>query len=213
MKLSRVFFVAGVVATVGATGAIQAANADSKKFEVKAANYDPDKTHTVTSQWTKGLGLDDNNGKNNRKGLLLSKNAPTATNSAAGANIRGVKGIVLTELGFDVRDGSHCSGGAPRFDVITVEDPTTVHFIGACTNGTVTANTPVAGWSRVRFNPANGANAFPSIPAGQHVSVMDITFDEGTDTAGGMPGLAVIDNIDINGTLVGSGNNSNNSGN
>ncbi len=208
MKLNRLFLVAGVVATVGATGAIQAANADSKKFEVKAANYDPDKTHTVTSQWTKNLGLDDNNGKNNRKGLLLSKNAPTATNSAAGANIRGVKGIVLTELGYDVRDGSHCSGGAPRFDVVTVEDPGTVHFIGACTNGTVTPNTPVAGWSRVRFDPANPHNAFPPIPAGQHVSVMDITFDEGTDTAGGMPGLAVIDNIDINGKLIGSGNNS-----
>ncbi|HEY2702594.1 MAG TPA: hypothetical protein VGL20_02785 [Candidatus Dormibacteraeota bacterium] len=208
MRLSKLFFVAGVAATVGATGAMQAANADSKKFEVKAANYDPGKTHTVTSQWTKNLGLDDNNGKKNRKGLLLSKNAPTATNSAAGATIRGVKGIVLTELGYDVRDGSHCSGGAPRFDVITVEDPTVVHFVGACTNGTVTPNTPVAGWSRVRFDPANGANTFPPIPAGQHVSVMDITFDEGTDTAGGMPGLAVIDNIDINGTLVGSGNNS-----
>jgi hypothetical protein len=34
---------------------------------------------------------------------------------------------------------------------------------------------------------------------------MDITCDEGTDTAGGMPGLAVIDNIDINGKLIGSG--------
>jgi hypothetical protein len=208
MKLVKLLAVAGMLASVSATVAIQAATADAKKFEVKAANYDPDKTHTVTSQWVKNLGLDDNNGKNNRKGLLLSKNAPTATNSAAGANIRGVKGIMLTELGYDVRDGSHCSGGAPRFDVITVEDPNTVHFVGACTNGTVTPNTPVAGWSRVRFSPTNPANFFPPIPAGQHVSFMDITFDEGTDTAGGMPGLAVIDNIDINGTLVGSGNNS-----
>jgi hypothetical protein len=208
MKLVKLLAVAGMLASVSATVAIQAANADSKKIEVKAAVFDPGKTHTVTAKWEKGLGLDDNNGKNNRKGLLLSKNAPTATNSAAGANIRGVKGMVLTELGWDVRDGSHCSGGAPRFDVITVEDPSTVHFIGSCTNGTVTPNTPVAGWSRVRFDPANGANAFPPIPAGQHVKVMDITFDEGTDTAGGMPGLAVLDNIDVNGKLIGSGTNS-----
>jgi hypothetical protein len=208
MKLVKLLAVAGTLAMVSGTVVMQAANAESKKFEVKAANFDPDKTHTVTSQWVKNLGLDDNNGKKNRKGLLLSKNAPTATNSAAGANIRGVKGIVLTELGYDVRDGSHCSGGAPRFDVITVEEPLVTHFVGACTNGTQTPNTPVSGWTRVRFNPTNPANFFPPIPAGEHVSFMDITFDEGTDTAGGMPGLAVIDNIDINGTLVGSGNNS-----
>jgi hypothetical protein len=212
MKLVKLLAVAGLLATVSGTAVLQAAGADSKTIVVKAGVFDPGKTNTVTAKWERGLGLADGNGgkKDVHKGLLLSKDAPTGTNSAAGASIRGVKGMVLTTVGYDVRDGSHCSGGAPRFDVITVEHPAVVHFGGACTNGTVTPNTPVAGWSRVRFDPQSPTNFFPPIPAGEHVSVMDITFDEGTDTAGGMPGLAVIDNIDINGTLIGSGPNTNN---
>jgi hypothetical protein len=209
MKLTKLFSVAGVVATIGATALIQSAAADSKKLEVRPFVYDPGKTHIIVSKWVKNLGLNDNNGKKNNKGLLLSKTGPTATNAEAGADIRGVKGMTLTELGFDFRDGSHCSGGAPRFNVVTVEDPTTTHFIGSCTNGTVTPETPEAGWSRVRFDPTSAANAFPPIPAGQHVLQMNIAFDEGTDTPGGTPGMAVIDNIDINGTLIGSGTSDN----
>ncbi|HEX6492921.1 MAG TPA: hypothetical protein VF112_05385 [Candidatus Dormibacteraeota bacterium] len=209
MKLASLFSVAGVVATVSAAALVAGVSADSKKLEVKTFVFDPGKTHSIVSKWEKNLGLPNNNGKKNNKGLLLSKNAPTATNAAAGAEVRGVKGMTLTELGYDVRDGSHCSGGAPRFNVVTVEDPTTVHFIGACTNGTVTPETPATGWSRVRFDPTNGSNAFPPIPAGQHVQSMQIIFDEGTDTPGGMAGAAIIDNIDVNGTLIGSGDNGN----
>ncbi len=51
-----------------------------------------------------------------------------------------------------------------------------------------TADDPVAGWSRVRFDPTSATNAFPPIPAGQHVQSIEIIFDEGTDTAGGTPG-------------------------
>ena len=46
---------------------------------------------------------------------------------------------------------------------------------------------------------------FPALTPGATIKSISIIFDEGTDTAGGMPGLAVIDNIDINGVLVPSG--------
>jgi len=74
----------------------------------------------VTAAWLKGMGLpdaDDPNKKDHHSGLLLSKNGPTADCSAAGASIKGVKGMTVSEtfeVGFDYRNGGHCGAGAPR---------------------------------------------------------------------------------------------------
>jgi hypothetical protein len=175
----------------------------------------PAGSNIVTSAWLTGLGLPDDGSSNTtptnldpHNGLLLSKNGLTADCSAAGATITKVKGITLTELGFDVRNGSHCSGGAPRFNV-TASDG--FHFVGSCTNGVVTpAPQDPTAWSRARFAPAG---FFPPLTPGATIQSISIIFDEGTDTAGGMPGLAVIDNIDINGVLVPAGPSNNGNGN
>jgi hypothetical protein len=168
-----------------------------------------------------GIGLPDNGGNNfnpscttgtefpacadnlnkgdERKGLLLSKNGHTLDCSAAGASFTGVKGITLTELGFDIRNGTHCSAGAPRFNVVATDG---FHFIGGCSNGTPTAAPQDPGaWTRVRIDPSNPAQAFPPIVSGATVVSIEIVFDEGTDGGPGA-GLAVIDNIDVNGTLI-----------
>src|SRR5215470_10480146 len=52
------------------------------------------------------------------------------------------------------------------------------------------------GWQRLRFASPTGI-----------VESISIVFDEGQDVSGGLDqfGLAVIDNIDVNGTLVGRG--------
>src|ERR1700687_2946163 len=53
-------------------------------------------------------------------GLLLNKNGPSADCSAAGARIRGVEGMpveAVFPLGFDIRNGTHCGAGAPRFNL------------------------------------------------------------------------------------------------
>jgi len=73
-------------------------------------------------------------------GLLLVKTGPTTNVAAAGAELRGIEpGTVVTELGFDIRKpgatildprGSHCGGGAPRFNVQT---STTTIFVGCNT--------------------------------------------------------------------------------
>jgi hypothetical protein len=175
------------------------------------------------------MGLPDNGGPNfdpinpadapnkgdEHDGLLLSKNGRTEICSASGARITGVRGRVVTptsQLGFDYRNGGHCGGGAPRFNVVvnnSVTSTQTFHFVGNCTAfGTPTAapQDPLE-WTRLRFTPS--VDGQPPIPAGSTIVSISILFDEGTDVIGvedpkGV-GLAVVDNIWIDGTLIAQG--------
>ena len=169
----------------------------------------PPGSNIVTAAWLKGLGLPDDGTSNvtpsnppNRDphfGLLLSKNGSTADCSAAQATITGAKEEVVTELGFDYRNGGHCGAGAPRFNVTTNDNVT--HFFG-CAGGTPSpAPQDLAAWTRVRFTPAQG---FPPITSGETIQSIGIVYDEGTDTG---IGLAVLDNIDVNGKLITRGPN------
>ncbi|MGI9057255.1 MAG: hypothetical protein ACR2H5_01610 [Ktedonobacteraceae bacterium] len=112
----------------------------------------------------------------------MTKLTKTTTNSASGANITNVKGIVLTEIGWDVRDNGHCGAGAPRFNVTTSDNVT--HFIG-CASPTPISSTPVGPdangftWHKNRYDPAT---AFPAITPGETVKSIQIVFDEGVDT-------------------------------
>jgi len=110
-----------------------------------------------------------------------------------------VKGIHLTQLGYDLRKGGHCGAGAPRFNVTTTDG--VLHFIG-CASGTTTATTN-PGWIRVRFQPSNPFQAFPPVLATETVDAIAIVFDEGTDTGPDFSGMAVLDNLDVNGVLIG----------
>jgi hypothetical protein len=144
----------------------------------------------VESQWVTHEGLPDS-GRSDHA-LYLQKIGPTADISAAGAEVDGVEGTQLVELGFDVRNDGHCGAGAPRFNVVTTDDVT--HFFG-CVYGT---HTPVnADWTRVRFT---GADGLPPVLPGDTVQSVDIVFDEGTDVG---QGFVYLDNIDYNGTIAG----------
>jgi len=181
--------------------------AQSETFVVKPSKFDPGATGTVVSQWVKNLGLQDPGETDNENwGLLLSKNTATDTNAAAvgrvafaccGGNLN-IK--PLSELGFDIRNGGHCGAGSPRFNVVTSDNVT--HFVG-CAAGPPVAFVP--GWNRVRLDPTNPAQAFPPVLATDLVVRISIVADEGVDAAGGpdSSGLSVIDNIDINGDLIG----------
>ena len=186
----------------------------------------PAGSNIVTSAWLTGMGLPDNGSSNvtpstppNRDphyGLLLSKNGATADCAAAQATITGAQGTVITlttEFGFDYRNGGHCGAGAPRFNVTTSDNPNVVHFAG-CAGGTRTpAPQDPAQWSRVRFVPAQ---FFPPIVPGTRIVSIGIVFDEGTDNPSlddpNGVGLAVIDNIDVNGKLITQGPKGNNNG-
>jgi hypothetical protein len=151
---------------------------------------------TVEATWISNQGLPD--AGNSNHALYLQKDSPTANCAAAGATISGAEGIVLTELGFDYRNDSYCGAGAPRFNVYTTAG---TYFFFGCADG---AHTPApddpTNWTRVRFGdadavPADGTTAFPGFGS-VVVTGIDIVFDEG-------PGSALIDNIDINSTLIG----------
>jgi len=144
-------------------------------------------------------------------GLLLNKNGPTADCSSAGATIKGVSGMTVTAttaLGYDYRLGGHCGAGAPRFNVDTDKG---FFFVG-CANSTQTpAPQDPAQWIRTRSVLATcGSECFPSaIPVGAKIKSISIVFDEGTDAASlsdpAGVGLAVIDNIYVNGQTIRSG--------
>lgn len=175
----------------------------------------PAGSRIVTSAWLGGMGLPDNGGANGVQatrndphlGLLLNKNGPQSDCSSSGATIKGVKGMktdAAFELGFDFRNGGHCGAGAPRFNV---ETDAGSFFVG-CANAPQTPAPQDPGqWTRTRsVLAACGSECFPGpIPAGTTIMSIDIVFDEGTDIANNDTqgvGLAVIDNIDINGKLI-----------
>jgi len=167
------------------------------------------------------------------EGLLLVKTGPSSANFAsAEASLKKVKGLTLGELGYDIRkagmigsaQGSHCGAGAPRFDIQTTD---AFFFIGCASPPPTTefspALTPPAmdPWDRLRWGNATPGSVlgfcvvptptagcpfnFDLVPVTGTVQRIDIVFDEGTDTGSDFFGAAIIDNIDVNGTLVGRG--------
>jgi len=189
---------ATLVASAIVLATASAVTAGQPSIKIKPWTYDPGKTGIIVSAWRTGTGLPDAGAADH--GLVLQKNGATATNAAAGASIDGVKGQKLTDIGYDVLDSSHCSGGAARFDVDASDG---FHFAGACTNATPTGSSVDSRggtWTRYRISPAQ---MFPPLDPNATVNSIDVVFDEGTDTVGGTPGQAVIDNVDFNGTLAG----------
>jgi len=182
----------------------------------------PAGSRIVTAAWLGGMGLPDNGGANAttpndpHTGLLLSKNGPTADCSSSGARITGVKGMTVDanfQLGFEYRNGGHCGAGAPRFNVMVQNSATgtdTFHFVGGCSNDQTPTQAPQdpGQWTRVMFQTSNPGESFPAIPVGSKIISISILYDEGTDTATSDSlgvGLAVIDNIYINGHIITSG--------
>jgi hypothetical protein len=205
----------------------EALNPPGKFSGVKPQEFDPGKTHLVQAAWLHGIGcptdariaipnatftgierfdpytdpacvVGDANDLRN-EGLLLAKTGPTENFASATAELINVKGIILTELGYDIRKqggsvsplGSHCGAGSPRFNVVT---DTGTFFIG-CNSPTPFPQTLGNGWTRLRWTVA--------VPG--TVRRIVIVLDEGQDIGPDFFGAAVLDNIDVNGKLVGRG--------
>jgi len=187
-KMSFIFLLAAVFVF---TAIVQGGQGQSKKFAAKAFTEDPEDTDLVVSAWLTGVGLPD--AGNSNHALSLQKNTTTATNALAGAKIRWLKDKLvtdLTELGFDYMNGGHCTANAPRF-VVTVD---AVEFTFGCSTGTATpAPDDTVNWTRVRFS-------LSTLPTGGTINDARVIFDEGTDAG---TGSILLDNIDINGSLIG----------
>jgi hypothetical protein len=240
------FIVAFLMTTIALLSV--AATADEGFKAVKPRNFDPFGTKLVNASWVGGIGCPtnakvvlfnsvapyqllppstytdpacmtgDSRDKNN-EGLLMAKTGPTLNDASAVADLVGVKGTVLTELGYDIRKpgsdgaggsrGSHCGAGAPRFD-ISLQGDSNIYFLG-CNSPSASTSTPGDGFIRLRWGDGTTLNAYQNGVtltniSGKTVKSISIVFDEGYDAILGGPddfGLAVLDNIDVNTTLVG----------
>lgn len=164
-------------------------------------------------------------------GLVLAKTGPTTSDPAvdlsaypaidadlapyAVADLQGVAGsnvADLTELGYDLRKpdsnllaGSHCGLRSPRFNVVTqAADGTTSTHRFYCWVGLSPFAGAIQGWIRLRWTPDL---ADPAMAQTDTIQSIKIVFDEGQDLEGEPDGfgVAILDNIDVNGILVGTG--------
>jgi hypothetical protein len=142
----------------------------------------------------------------------LNKNGPTTDCSSAGARIKGFPfGAKLNQLGFDIRNGTHCGAGAPRFNIVSVAGDT--YFAGCAAGAQDPAPQDPDEWTRVTITGAPGQvfgdPPFVFGPNGTPVKSISIVFDEGTNATSTQDpngvGLAVIDNIRINGRTITTG--------
>src|SRR6267143_2912244 len=175
-----------LIATLAIVTLVSGVAYAASRFAATASEFDPGNTFLVQAEWLDGIGCPTNGriavpnadftgvsgtapysdtgcptgdtGDAHNQGLLLGKTGPTANFAAAQADINGVRGIHLTELGYDIRkprsvadlSGSQCGAGAPRFDVITSDNVD--HFVG-CTSPTPGQTTVGVGWIRLRYDP------------------------------------------------------------
>jgi hypothetical protein len=224
-----------------------AAYASTQSFRVIPREFDPGKTFLVQAEWLSGIGCPTNArtatpnadftgvagfgtytdpacptgdpADRRNQGLLLAKTGPTIENFASAvADIKGVDGKVLTELGYDIRKpgptvadqrGSWCGAGAPRFNIETTDD---TYFLG-CTSPPPDMEQDGDGFIRLTW----GAGLAPVVafnssfvlgPVTGQVKRLQIVFDEGTTLTGHVElgfGLAVLDNVNVNGVRVGQG--------
>ena len=90
----------------------------------------------------------DAKGDSNEFGLILSKLGPTQNLAAAVGEVLNEPGKFVKELGYDLRRGSHCGAGAPRFNV-TLQDGE-FFFVG-CASPPPTTAIAGQGWTRMRW--------------------------------------------------------------
>ena len=152
------------------------------------------------------------------EGLLLVKTGPSSNFAAAGAKLEGVKGQPISELGWDIRKpdsasdarGSHCGAGAPRWSIETRDRGS---FLIGCNSPAAPIQTSNGspGWLRRRWGGAVPLQAFNARTGaleditGRQIKSLSIVFDEGQDVGPDNFGAAILDNIDVNGVLVGKG--------
>lgn len=193
-----IFSAAVFAAAPSATPLISpSASGNPQPFTLTPGVFDPDnKCPGIFAGWDNTVG-------NSIPSIKLIKPCTTQTIAAPYVEIAtGIEGgpiTALTELNFDYLNGGHCGAGAPRFNVQVSGN---TYFLG-CTQGTHTATG--ANWTHVVYGPTDFAKA--GIPNAGVLEDLYIIFDEGTDTTPGgsigTPGIVNIDNISINGNIVG----------
>jgi hypothetical protein len=190
--MRKLWFLAAVVLLASHSSSAR----DRLRLRVFPATFDPGRTGAIISRWVPFTGPG-----NSDPAIIMAKILETSVDAAAVANVEGVRGIKLDELGFDVFEGGHCGAGAPRFNVTTVDGY--VYFFGCSYGIHEPAPDKPATFTRVRFRESDAFPQFPSNPPFRfnrtRLASIAIVFDEGTDDGSG---FTAIDDVAVNGEIV-----------
>jgi hypothetical protein len=237
--MKKRFLVGAALALFGVSGVAYAA---MHFHQAHPGEYDPARTLLVNGAWLTGIGcptgarlapypattptttytdpacaVGDPKDKRN-EGLLLAKTGPTVNNAEPFVELKNLKGVAITELGYDLRKphdtadprGSTCSVEAPMFQLQTKAGD--VYYIG-CQSPPPNTQVPGDGYIRLRWGAGAPLMAYKN--GSQLTDITGMKFEKvyivfqdgyGTGTADQSNfGLAVLDNIDVNTVLVGQG--------
>jgi len=195
----------------------------------QTGTYDPAKTFLVGADWQSGIGCPthskvatypsttttgaytdpacktgDVNDKQNT-GLVLAKTGPTSNNAESFVELKDLKGVTPTELGYDLLKPG--GSGSPMFQLEMQNGD--VYYVGR-NSPAPDSQTTGNGWLRLRWGgstPLQGyLNGLTLQPVTGKIKRALIVLQDGQDpSTPDYNGLAVLDNIDVNGTLVGQG--------
>ena len=244
MKQAVVACLVGIVAVASSAAFAQSTSAFQPRFDVIPVETD-NGNGAVAAFWRYGLGCPpgpagfgcpnpfEQDQKN--QGLVLAKSVQSVDPAKAIAEIRGVKGTFLVELGYDLRkfgdqfsaSGSECTGTSPRFEFQMADGS---NFYIPCQLPTLDEEVSLY-WRRLRWAAADALSSPPimacpmpvtkgatcnvaiscSNPQGcgpdKRMQTLRIVQDVGPDSDNPSTqfGLSVFDNIDVNGRLRGTG--------
>jgi len=171
---------------------------DDSAIQAMPITSDPTQSGSVNAKWVSGAGVPDAHASDpQNQGLLITKTSTSDTKASAGIVINNADGLALTALGFDIRNGSQCTTRTPAFVVVTSDGIN--HTVGGCSKGTKQSS-PAQGWTRLRFDPSNPAQATPPIASGTTVKTIQLVVNEGPEAGSGM---VILDNILVNRTVIG----------
>jgi hypothetical protein len=189
--------VAGALAAVTMIAATSAATGAAGYLAYNWVNDDAAPGGAV-SEWRANIGEPAQSGDPQNTGLLLVKRTKSAVDVASGVEIKGAANEPVTQLGFDIRRTSYCTY-SPAWTVHLPSGPIGLR----CDQGARTDIPNRPNWVRVRFDASNA----PQVPWGSTpVDELDINMIDGKDhNPSGKQAQSYLDNLDVNGTLIGTG--------
>ena len=162
-------------------------------------------------------------GDQHNEGLVFVKSGPTANYAEPYVELVDLAGATLSEVGYDLRKpgtdtgdarGSQCGAEAPMFQFDMSDGHT---YYVSCSSPPPTSQSAVGmGWLRLRWGSGGHVSGYQDggtlMPIPGTVVHAYIVYQDGQDAGPSNFGLSVIDNIDVNGSIVGHGASSNSAG-
>jgi len=169
---------------------------------------------STTAQYTDPACTTGDSKDTKNMGVLLAKTGPTSNFAEPFLTLKDISTTAITEIGYDIRKpvayddprGSQCSADGPTFQFVSGTD---VYYV-ACSSPPPNSQLAGNGWVRLRWGAGGVLIAYQN--GVTPVNISGMTFDAayivlqaGQDEGPENFGLAVLDNIDVNGVLVGKG--------